>query len=275
MSRSTFGLTMSPPAPQLRDPMSYARIIYSLDPPIARVVLNDPDRSNAPDDVMAAELRSAADQVSEDGASVLVVSGAGNQFCVGRAALGDSCVEDPRQRLEMHRCASALAGIPVPVIAAINGDAMDQGLEVVLACDMRVAAEDARLGITDLARGVVPWDGGTQRLPRLVGRGLAMEMLLMGRVLDAREALGAGLVHQVAPREDLESVAAMLAASLAEKGPIALRYAKEAVLRGMDGPMEQGMRLEADLSILLQGTADRSEGIASFLEKRSPRFAGL
>ena len=274
MSRSTFGLTMSPPAPQLRDRMAYARTTYSYHPPVARVVLNDPDRSNAPDDVMAAELRMVAERVSEDGASILVVSGAGSQFCVGRAALGDSCIEDPRQRLAMHRCASTLAGIPIPVIASINGNAMDQGLELALACDLRVAAENARMGITDLAHGVAPWDGGTQRLPRLVGRSLAMEMLLMGRVLDAREALNAGLVHQVVPMEDLESATAKMADSLAGKGPIALRYAKEAVLKGMDVPIEQGMRLEADLSILLQGTADRAEGIASFLEKRSPRFVG-
>ena len=212
--------------------MPYARITYSYDPPIARVVLNDPDGSDAPDEKMAEELRSVAERVSEDGASVLVVSGAGRQFCVGRAALGDNCADDPRQRLELHRCASTLAGIPIPIIASINGDAMDQGLEIALACDLRVASEDARLGITDLASGVVPWDGGTQRLPRLVGRGLAMEMLLLGRVLDAREALGAGLVHQVAPRGDLESVTAKLAATLASKWPIALRYAKEGGAEG-------------------------------------------
>lgn len=254
--------------------MAYARISYSYDPPVARVVLNDPDRSNAPDDVMAAELRFVPERVAEDGASVLVVSGAGSRFCVGRADLGNSWVEDPRHRLEMHRCASTLASIPIPIIASINGDAIDQGFEIALACDLRIASEDARLGITDLARGVVPWDGGTQRLPRLMGRGLAMEMLLLGRVLDAREALGAGLVHQVASRKALEDATAKLADSLAEKGPIALRYAKEAVLKGIDAPMEQGMRLEADLSILLHGTEDRAEGIASFLEKRSPRFVG-
>ena len=254
--------------------MPYARITYTYDSSIARVVLNDPGRTNAPDDVMAADLRSVAERVAEDGASVLVVSGAGSEFCVGRAALGDTSIEDPRQRLDLHRCASTLAGIPIPVIASINGDALDHGLEIALACDLRVASEDARFGITDLARGVVPWDGGTQRLPRLVGRGLAMEMLLLGRVLDAREALNAGLVHQVALRRDLEGVTTKLTETLSKKGPIALRYAKEAVLKGMDGPIERGMRLEADLSILLQGTEDRAEGIASFLEKRSPRFAG-
>ena len=274
MSRNGVGLTMSPPTPQLRYPMVYARIAYSYDPPAARVVLNGPDRSNLPDDVLASDLRSVAERTSEDGASVLVVSGAGSSFCVGRASLEDSSVEDPRQRLEMHRCASTLASIPIPVIAAINGDAMDQGLEMALACDLRVAAEDARLGITDLSHGVVPWDGGTQRLPRLVGRGVAMEMLLTGRVLDAREALKVGLVHKVVPGKQLEGAVGKLASTLAGKAPIALRYAKEAVMKGMDGPMEQGMRLEADLSILLQGTEDRAEGIASFLEKRSPRFAG-
>ncbi len=274
MSRSTFRLTISPPSPRLRDSMPYARITYAYDPPVARVVLNGPDRTNAPDDVMASELRVVAERVSEDGAHLLVVTGAGERFCVGRAELGDSLVEDPRHRFEMHRCASTLAGIPIPVIAAINGDAMDQGLEIALACDLRVASEDARLGITDLSRGIVPWDGGTQRLPRLVGRALAMEMLLLGRVLGAREALAVGLVHRVAPRDDIEDATAKLAGALAGKGPIALRYAKEAVLKGMDGSIEQGMRLEADLSILLHTTEDRAEGIASFLQKRSPRFAG-
>ena len=254
--------------------MAFTRIAYSFDPPIARVVLNDAAHSNVPDAVMASELRSAAERVIEDEAAVLVVSGAGSDFCVGRAQLGESPLEDPRQWLEIHRCAGTLAGIAVPVIASINGDALDQGLEMALACDLRVAAEDARLGITDLAKGVVPWDGGTQRLPRLVGRGLALEMLLAGRVLDAQEALEAGLVHQVAPRRDLEAAVERLAATLAGNAPIAQRYAKEAVIKGADGTMEQGLRLEADLNILLQGTEDRAEGIASFIEKRTSRFVG-
>ena len=282
MSRDGFGLTISAPASQVRGDHStptceaaiYTKLAYSFDPPIAKITLVNPGNSNQPDLAMAADLRLVAEQISENGAQVVVVTGAGSVFSVGRPDLSGAQAADVRQWLEMHRCASVIADITIPVIAAINGDALDQGLELALACDFRIASQGARLGITDLARGVVPWDGGTQRLSRLIGGASALEMLLTGRILDAQEALGHGLVNRVARPEELDAQVQLLAATMTTKAPIALRYAKEAVMKGAELPIDQGLRLEADLNILLQSTKDRAEGISSFLEKRGPRFAG-
>ena len=161
-----------------------------------------------------------------------------------------------------------------PVIAALSGDALDQGLELALACDVRVASLDARLGMTQLARGLLPWDGGTQRLPRLVGRAAATEMLLTGATLDAARALEIGLVNESVDPDRVAERAAEIAATVASHGPIAARYTKELVHDGLDMTLDQGLRLEADLNFLLQSTADRAEGVASFLERRGAVYRG-
>ena len=158
--------------------------------------------------------------------------------------------------------------------ALLNGDAIDHGLELALACDLRLAADNARFGMTQVTRGSMPWDGGTQRLPRIVGRAWAADLLLTGRLVDAQEALDIGLVHEVHPSERLPERGEQLARSLAALAPIASRYAKESVLKGMDMTLDQGMRLEMDLNLILQTTLDRAEGIASFLERREPTFRG-
>ncbi|MDP2952803.1 MAG: enoyl-CoA hydratase-related protein, partial [Chloroflexota bacterium] len=143
-----------------------------------------------------------------------------------------------------------------------------------LACDIRLAASGARLGLPHADFGLMPRDGGSQRLPRIVGRAKALEMLLTGAAIDADEAYRIGLVSRVVPPEQLLSDAEALARSIAEKGPIALRYVKEAVNKGLDLTMSQGLRLEADLYFLLQTTHDRTEGIRAFREKRPPQFKG-
>jgi enoyl-CoA hydratase/carnithine racemase len=160
------------------------------------------------------------------------------------------------------------------VIAAINGDATGQGLELALACDIRVATEASHFGLPHIKKGLIPWDGGTQRLSRLVGSGKTLEMILTGEMIDAQEALRIGLVNKVVPREELMKAVTGLAQEMASKGPIALRYAKEAIHKGMDLTLEQGLRLEADLYLLLHTTKDRSEGIKAFREKKVPRFEG-
>jgi len=161
-----------------------------------------------------------------------------------------------------------------PIIAAINGDAIGQGLELALACDVRIASETARFGLPQVKSGMMPWDGGTQRLSRLVGKGKALEMILTGKMIDAQEAFRIGLVNKVVPPDKVMTVAMDMAKEMASKGPIALRYAKEAIYKGMDMTLEQGVRLEADLYLLIHTTKDRTEGISAFREKRTPHFEG-
>jgi len=147
-------------------------------------------------------------------------------------------------------------------------------LELALACDMRIASEGSCFGLTHIRTGLVPWDGGTQRLSRLVGRAKAIEMILTGEVIDSHEALRIGLVNRVVSSDQLMTTAMEVAQEIASKGAIALRYTKEAVYKGMDLTLEQGLRLEADLYLLLHTTRDRTEGIQAFRNKRTPQFKG-
>jgi enoyl-CoA hydratase/carnithine racemase len=156
----------------------------------------------------------------------------------------------------------------------IGGDAIGLGLELALACDIRIAADTAHFGFPHIKEGLIPWDGGTQRLSRVVGQAKAMEMILTGEVIDAEEAYRIGLLSKVVPAEELMPVTIDMAREMASKGPIALRYAKEAIQKGMDLTLEQGLRLEADLYFLLHTTKDRTEGITAFREKRTPEFEG-
>jgi enoyl-CoA hydratase/carnithine racemase len=166
------------------------------------------------------------------------------------------------------------AELPQPVVCAIGGDAMGAGLELALACDVHVAADNARFSLPEVARGLLPLAGGTQRLPRLVGRGKALEMILTGEAIGAEEALRIGLVSAVVPAERLVAEAEAIASRIAERGPLAVRYAKEAISRGLEMPLEQALRFETDLTIILQTTEDRAEGVRAFLEKREAEFKG-
>lgn len=170
--------------------------------------------------------------------------------------------------------AEQISKLDRPVIAAIRGDTVGLGMEVALACDIRIASEVSCFGLPEIKTGLIPWDGGTQRLPRLVGKSKALEMILTGERINAQEALRIGLVNKVVPTGELMVVAMRMAQEMASKGPIALRYAKEAIYKGMDMTLEQGLRLEADLYCLLHTTKDRTKGIEAFKEKKSPNFKG-
>ncbi len=167
-----------------------------------------------------------------------------------------------------------IANINKPVIAAINGDALGPGLELALACDIRIASNQARFGLPQIIQGYIPSNGGTQRLPRLIGRGKALELILSGDIIDAAEAFKIGLVNKIVSPKDLLPEVEKIAAAMADKGPFALKYAKEAVLKGTDLTLEQGLRLETDLYMLLHTTYDRAEGITAFQQKRTARFKG-
>ena len=220
---------------------------------------------------MALELAELAEAANRDDAvRVVVLSGRGSAFSSGWEAVRVRSSD----QLQSLRAAASIARIEKPVIAAINGDAVGQGLELALAADLRIAARGARFGLPHLSKGAMPWDGGTQRLPRIVGRAKALELLLTGEIIDAEEARRIGLVSQTVEPEELKALVDRVATQIAGAAPIAARYAKEAVTAGTDIPLADGMRLEADLSILLHATRDRAEGIRSFFERRPPRFRG-
>ena len=262
--------------PRKQAEIRYDLLDYRRDGPVATVTLARPESGNRIDSPLAAELREACRAIGEDESiRSVIVTGAGSIFSVGREpAPGDLPPETRPDWLCRLQVASTLAGLPIPVIAAVNGDALDHGLELALAADLRIASADARFGFTDLTQGSFPWDGGTQRLPRLVGPAWARDMVLTGRIIDAPQALGLGLVSEVVAGAELLARARQLAETVAAGAPIASRYAKEAIGAGMDLTLAQGLRLEADLNILLQSTADRAEGIQSYLQRREPEFRG-
>ena len=168
----------------------------------------------------------------------------------------------------------ALAEVPQPTVAVIRGEAHSAGLELALACDIRIAAEDATFAMPETGSGLVPRGGGTQRLPRAVGRAQALRLLLTGETINAAEALRIGLVSEVAPAGDLDDAAQAVAEAIASRGPLATRFAKEAIKRGIEVPLAEALRLELELTVLLQTTADRAEGVSAFVERRDPEFKG-
>jgi enoyl-CoA hydratase len=214
---------------------------------------------------------------SDDEIRVVILTGAGDRpfsLGMGMELSGGVLSVDRESSVGFLSVPELIAKLDPPVIAAINGDAIGQGLELALACDIRIAAETSRFGLPHIKTGLIPRDGGTQRLPRLVGRGKALEMILTGEMIEAQEAYRIGLINKIVPPGELVTVAMDMAKEMASKGPIALRYAKEAICKGMDVTLEQGLRLEADLYFLLHTTRDRTEGINAFRKKRTPKFEG-
>jgi enoyl-CoA hydratase/carnithine racemase len=260
--------------------LSYHTITLEKRQRIAFITMAKPDLGNAIDLQMAAELREACEEIEGDDAiTVAVLQAQGAFFNSGSSLVssyisGLSSSEEMLQVLEQHRVAATLGKMTKPIIAAINGDAIGQGLELALACDIRVVELEARLGFPQIPETFLPWDGGTQRLWRVVGLSWATDLLLTGRLVDSREALSIGLANLTVRLEDLPATVEDLASTIAGSGPIAARYAKETVLRGSDMTIAEGLRLEADLNFLLFSTSDRSEGIRSFLERRQPEYRG-
>lgn len=214
------------------------------------------------DESLEYELSDACDRVNyDDEIRVSVLRGTGASFL---ANVSDSTLA----------LADKVAAVAKPVLACIAGDAIGPALEVALACDIRLAAGNVRFGLDQVRLGAMSHDGGTQRLPRLVGRAKALELLLTGSVIDAAEAERIGLVSTVLPADELESHVKALALKMADMAPYSLRFAKETVNKGMDLTMDQGLRLEADLYFLMHTTHDRTEGITSYLKKKTPHFEG-
>ena len=257
--------------------MSYKTIIYERKEQVAWISLNRPRAGNIINLELANELVDAFSAINQDDhVRVVVITGVGEVFCSGYdlAELRTISTANLKRMNSARMSSMAVAALNCPIIAAVNGDALGAGLELALSCDIRICSENARFGFPETSYGIIPGGGGTQRLPRIIGKGKAAEMVITAEPIDAKEAYRVGLVSKVVPRQKLETEAEEIAGKLVSRAPIAVRYAKEAVTKGMDMTLAQGLRLEADLSFLLQTTKDRAEGIKAFLEKRKATFKG-
>jgi enoyl-CoA hydratase len=263
--------------------MDFRTLRLQIEGPIARVTLSRPDTANRIDARLLRELAAACEAIAgNDAVCVTLLSADGPDFCAGwDPELSPLPREEegaaPRGQTTPHLPLDPfgpVAALPAPVIAATHGATLSAGLELALACDVRIAAEDARFAMPEVSQGTLPLAGGSQRLPRVAGRAVAASMLLLGDELDAQAAYRAGLVSRVFPAAALASEAEAMAQRIAAHGPLALRYAKEAVHHGAELSLDQALRYELDLSVILQTTRDRAEGVRAFLEKRPPKFEG-
>ena len=208
----------------------------------------------------------------------VIITGAGEKAFVAGADISVMQAYDPLAGREMgrlgHRVLAAIEGFPQPVIAAVNGFALGGGCELALACDIRICSPNARFGQPEVNLGVIPGFGGTQRLPRLVGTGHALELLLTGEMIDAQEACRIGLVNRVVPEEALLAECRTIIEKISTKGPLAIKLCKEAVRAGMEMDIDRACRYEADLFGVCFASDDQKEGMKAFLEKRAPKFTG-
>lgn len=256
--------------------MDESKITFKIEKKVAMVTWGPPPINRIELYELATHLALVSEQFgSENKAHVIVLSGEDdNSWDFGKMLLESQPKGDRSTSLDLPKIADALAGFNGPVMAAIKGDAIGLGLELALACDLRIVSETSNFGLPQIESGKIPWDGGTQRLTRAIGPTRAMEMILTGCTIDAVEAARLGLVNKAVDKENVQETAVEMARLIAEKGPISLEYTKEAIHKGLDLTLEQGLRLEADLYYLLHTTSDREEGIKAFREKRSPDFKG-
>ncbi|WP_396223315.1 enoyl-CoA hydratase/isomerase family protein [Gemmatimonas sp.] len=256
----------------------YEFLTFDVADRIATITVNRPDKLNALNDATIAELGRAIDEANAraDVAAVLL-TGAGRSFIAG-ADISELESQSPLEAQRRARVGQAIfrrfETSPKPTVAAINGFALGGGCELAMACHVRLASDKAKLGQPEVKLGIVPGYGGTQRLPRLVGRGAALRLLLTGDMIDAAEALRLGLVDQVVAPEALLDTARTLLTTMAANAPLALAGCIEAVNRGQDVPLEEGCTIESDFFGLLSATADMKEGMRAFLEKRAATFIG-
>ncbi|MFQ5896378.1 MAG: enoyl-CoA hydratase-related protein [Nitrospinota bacterium] len=259
--------------------MSYQNLLWEEEGPIATLTVNCPKVLNALGPATMAELEAAFLHFGEsESLRVLVLTGAGEKAFVAGADIGVLSALGPASARAFSAGGNRIFGLleraGKPSIAAINGFCLGGGLELAMACTLRIAAEGAKLGQPEVNLGLIPGYGGTQRLPRLIGKGRAFELILTGEMVGAEEALRMGLVNRVVPAERLMEEAKALARKLAGKSPATLHLALEAVHRGMESSLEEGLALESSLFGLACATEDMKEGTRAFLEKREPKFKG-
>ena len=254
-------------------------VLYEARGAIAYVTLNRPKVLNALNHATWEDLRTAFAQAQQDPAvRGVILTGAGDKSFIAGADIGElahaSAVGAERSSRFGQAVLELIENLGKPVIAAVNGFALGGGCEMAMACSIRIASEKAKFGQPEVKLGVIPGGGGTQRLPRLVGKGRALQLILTGEIIDAQEAWRVGLVNEVVPAAELIARAEKLLQQIFANAPLAVAFSLEAVNKGLDGSQAEGFALEASYFGLCAGTEDKNEGTAAFLQKRAPQFQG-
>src|SRR5216110_2058821 len=260
-------------------PMSYDTLLFETRDAVAFITINRPDKLNALNDQVVDELSHAAERVAtEDGIKGAILTGAGSKAFVAGADIGDLAKQGPfdgkARALRGQAMLRRFETCGKPIIAAVNGYALGGGCELAMACHLRIASENAKFGQPEVKLGIAPGYGGTQRLPRLVGKGVALQLILTGEMIDAQEAHRIGLVNKVVPAADLLAESEKVLRGILAMGPLAVRLSIEAIDTGLEMTLDEGLLLEANHFGLLAATEDMKEGLTAFLEKRPPRFRG-
>lgn len=259
-------------------PQSYETLLVERRERVALITINRPDKRNALNIQTREEGAALLEELrNDDSVGVVVITGAGDKAFIAGADIAEFAGRTAMMQREVMTARSlfnAIDTFPKPIIAMVNGYCLGGGCELALACDIRIASESASFGQPEINLGIIPGGGGTQRLTRLVGEGKAMEMILSGDIIDAKTAYSIGLVNRVVPADQLEATTMALANRIADKSPIALSLAKEAVKLASRSNLDEGLRREVDLFALCFSTEDKNEGVSAFLEKRKPKFTG-
>ncbi len=259
--------------------MNYQTLLFEIRDGIAFVTVNRPDKLNALNDQVMLDLAGAAERIATEGEiKGAILTGSGPKSFVAGADIGDLSRQGPFDgKARAQRGQAVLRRLETcgkPVIAAINGFALGGGCELAMACHIRIASENAKFGQPEVKLGIAPGYGGTQRLPRLVGKGIALQLILTGEMIDAQEAYRIGLVNKVVPAADLLAESEKVLRGILAMGPLAVRLSIEAIDTGLEMTLDEGLLLEANHFGLLAATADMKEGTTAFLEKRAARFQG-
>ncbi len=259
--------------------LAFETVTYEKKGAIAYITLNRPKVLNALNKTALADLRAAFEDARDDSSlHGVILTGAGDKSFIAGADINEVATDTPVQAEEKTRRGQHLMdlieNLGKPVVAAINGFALGGGCEAALACTIRLAVESAKFGLPEVKLGIIPGYGGTQRLPRLIGKGVALQLILSGAMIDAQEAYRVGLVNEVVPKAELIGRAEAILNQIGANAPLSVRYALEAVNKGMETSLAEGLVLESTFVAICTSTEDKEEGTSAFLQKRPPQFQG-
>ncbi|MGB8886613.1 MAG: enoyl-CoA hydratase-related protein [Candidatus Korobacteraceae bacterium] len=258
---------------------TFQNLLYEKKGAIAYITLNRPKVLNALNQAVFAELKAAFEDIRDDAAvRGVILTGSGDKAFAAGADIAEMSTSTGVQAEESTRHAQAVTelieNLGKPVIAAVNGFALGGGCELAMACTIRIASENAKFGQPEVKLGIMPGAGGTQRLPRLIGKGRALQLILSGEIISAQEAYRIGLVNEVVPSANLISRSEAILNQINSNGPLGVKYSLDAVNKGLDGSVSEGLLIEASLFGICAGSEDKKEGTSAFLAKRAPNFQG-